>query len=241
MAKYNNPIVFYIARETIWMLDSSCSDHITHEISDFHEYRPLTMPRTICLADENTRISYIGIGTVAATTQIKGVEKHIILRDVIHSPDLGGRFISIRKIGEKGISTTFIYNKATLSKDGIDLAEGQTFGQQYWLTLCASKPSVHATRLEMPLELLHTRLGHLSWSTLQKLNDQVDPASKQTLSTCKGCLLGKSTCRTFRESHTCKTKPFALIHMDLAGPMQTRSIQGSFYYYIFVDDYTRFK
>ena len=29
--------------------------------------------------------------------------------------------------------------------------------------------------------------------------------------------------------------------MDLAGPMQTRSIQGSFYYYVLVDDYTRFK
>ena len=29
--------------------------------------------------------------------------------------------------------------------------------------------------------------------------------------------------------------------MDLAGPIRTRSIQGSFYYYILVDDYTRFK
>ena len=35
--------------------------------------------------------------------------------------------------------------------------------------------------------------------------------------------------------------PFALVHMDLAGPMQTQSLQGSFYHYIIVDDYSRFK
>ena len=59
--------------------------------------------------------------------------------------------------------------------------------------------------------------------------------------TCKGCLLGKSTRRTFKTSHTRRTTPFALVHMDLAGPMQTQSIQGSFYHYIIVDDYSRFK
>ena len=32
-----------------------------------------------------------------------------------------------------------------LSKDSVELAEGQTLGQQYWLTLHASKPSIHAT------------------------------------------------------------------------------------------------
>ena len=241
ISMYNEPIIFYIARETKWMLDSGCSDHITHDISDFHEYRRLPTSRTICLADGNTHISYIGIGTVTATTQVKGVEKHIVLRDVIHSPELGGRFISIRKIGEKGISTTFIYGKATISKDGVDIAEGQTFGQQYWLNLRASKPSIHAAQTEVSTELLHARLGHLSWSTLQRINNQVKPIPKRTLSTCEGCLLGKSTRRTFKESHTRQTKPFALIHMDLAGPMRTRSIQGSFYYYVLVDDYTRFK
>ena len=223
------------------MLDSGCSDHITHDISDFHEYQRLPTTRTICLADGNTHISYVGIGTVNATTRVKGIERHIILRDVIHSPDLRGRFISIRKIGEKGISTTFIYDKATLSRDGIDIAEGQIVGQQYWLTLRASKPSVCAAQTETPIEVLHAQLGHLSWSTLQRLKNQVGPISKKVLSTCEGCLLGKSTRRTFRESHMHKTKPFALLHMDLAGPMRTRSIQGSFYYYILVDNYTRFK
>ena len=31
------------------------------------------------------------------------------------------------------------------------------------------------------------------------------------------------------------------MHMDLAGPMRTNSIQGSFYYYIIIDDHSCFK
>ena len=38
VSAYNDPVVFYIAHETRWMLDSGCSDHITHKISDFHGY-----------------------------------------------------------------------------------------------------------------------------------------------------------------------------------------------------------
>ena len=234
-------LIFYIAREAKWMLDSGCSDHITHDISDFSKYQRLPIPQYIRLADGNTRVSYVGIGTVIATMRIRGVPKQIILKDVIHSPDLGGRFISIRKIGNRGISTTFTGDTVTLSSNGVDYAEGHLLGQQYWLTLQASAPSINAIQHNIPIETLHARLGHLSWSALRKLSGQIDPNSKRTLSTCEGCLLGKSTRRSFKNSHSRQTKPFALVHMDLAGPMRTKSIQGSFYYYIIVDDNTRFK
>ena len=90
------------------------------------------------------------------------------------------------------------------------------------------------------IEVLHARLGHLSWSTLRTLKE-IDPKSKRALSTCEGCLLGKSTRRTFKSSNKRCTKPFELVHMDLAGPMKTKSLQGNFYHFIIVDDFTRFK
>jgi len=183
------------------MLDSGCSDQITSDISDFSEYRSLPMPQHIHLADGNTHVSYIGVGTVSATTTIKGTKKRILLKDVILSPDLGGHFISICKIGERGISTAFTGNTATLSKNGTDYAEGRLLGQQYWLMLRISAPSIHLTQRKIPIDILHAHLGHLSWSLLQKLNDQIDPITKRTLSTCEGCLLGKSTCHFFKSSH----------------------------------------
>lgn len=91
----NDSIIFYTGRETRWMLDSGCSDHITHEASDFTEYHHLTSPEFIRLADGTTRIPYLGKGTITATTYVNGSDKTILLHDVIHCPDLGGRFLSI--------------------------------------------------------------------------------------------------------------------------------------------------
>ena len=91
----NDSIIFYTGRKTRWMLDSGCSDHITHEASDFTEYHRLTSPEFIRLADSTTRIPYLGKGTITATTYVNGSDKTISLHDVIHCPDLGGQFLSI--------------------------------------------------------------------------------------------------------------------------------------------------
>ena len=120
LISYKYSLLFWVGIFFTIHSDSGCSDHITHKISDFSEYRRLNTPQYVRLADGSMRVAFIGVGMVSATTQIQGVTKYITLENVIHSPDLGGRFISIRKVGEKGISTTFLGNTATLHKEGID-------------------------------------------------------------------------------------------------------------------------
>ena len=105
----------------------------------------------------NTCISYIGIGTVMATTCVNGVQKWITLSNVIHALNIGCHFISICKIGKRGNSTTFTNNTVTLSSNGIDYAEGHLLGQQYWLTLQAPAPSANAVQCGIPIETLHTQ------------------------------------------------------------------------------------
>ena len=77
--------------------------------------------------------------------------------NVIHALNIGCRFISICKIGKRGISTTFTNNTVTLSSNGIDYAEGHLLGQQYWLTLQAPAPSANAVQCGIPIETLHTQ------------------------------------------------------------------------------------
>ena len=64
-------------------------------------------------------------------------------------------------------------------------------------------------------------LSHLSWSSIWWLSDQFDLSQQRKLSMCKGCLLGKSTQCKFPASTHHRTWPFDLIHMELAGPMNT--------------------
>ena len=61
----NDTIVFYIVRETRWMLNSGCSDHISHDLSDFAEYNALPSLQFVCLANSATWIPYIGIGIIS--------------------------------------------------------------------------------------------------------------------------------------------------------------------------------
>ena len=237
----NNAICFYIACEHKWMLDSGCTDHITNDITDYSEYRTLPTPCKAYFADKTKYVSYIGIGTVTGITWVNGEEKTIILNDVLHSPEITGRFFLILKIDKKGFTTSFSGLHAMISKDGHTYAEGQVQGKHYWITLHTNAPSIHTVQSTVPIETLHARLGHLSWSSLQQLTDDIDPTHRRILSTCEGCLLGKSTQRTFKSLTHRRTHPFDLIHMDLAGPMKTRSVQGNFYHFIIVDDYMRYK
>ena len=158
----NNAIVFYTGCETKWMLDSGCSDHITHEYSDFSDNHALASPQFVQLADGTTCISYIGTGTVMTMTHINGMDKTISLCNVIHCPEIGSHFLSIRKLGDRGIDTVFAGGKATLSCKGEKCTEGLLQGQQFWLTLHISTMHVHLVLNNININSLHARLGHLS-------------------------------------------------------------------------------
>jgi hypothetical protein len=56
---------------------------------------------------------------------------------------------------------------------------------------------------------------------------------------CTDCELGKQTWISFPGSSKCSDQWLRIIHLDLAGPMQMCSIQGSFYIATFIDDYSR--
>jgi hypothetical protein len=99
------------------MIDSGCSDHMSNNLSDFENYIPLSNPRLITLGDLKTTISYHGTGTVRGWTYVNDRSQEIILSNVLHTPDLRGRFLSTRRLDEKGYSTLFQNSEATICKN----------------------------------------------------------------------------------------------------------------------------
>ena len=90
----------------------------------------------------------------------------------------------------------------------------------------------------------HQSLGHLNIADLRNLaqnhargidieDDTVGNAD------CLACIHGKQHKLPFKSGRTCATHIGELVHMDLAGPMETMSYDGKKYFLIIVDDYSR--
>jgi transposase InsO family protein len=87
-------------------------------------------------------------------------------------------------------------------------------------------------------------MGHMSNQALKHYKDSVkeitlDPTEVNNDAPCVGCELRKQTWTSFPRSSKCSDWRLWIIHLDLAGPMQMHSIQGSSYIATFIDDYSR--
>lgn len=92
-------------------------------------------------------------------------------------------------------------------------------------------------------ELWHKRLGHCH---IQRMLDMKKrymtrglPILSDHLPNCNVCQFGKQNRMPFPKIVWRTTKKLQLIHTDVAGPQRTPSLQGSLYYIVFIDDFTR--
>jgi hypothetical protein len=56
---------------------------------------------------------------------------------------------------------------------------------------------------------------------------------------CKGCALGKNTKVYFPKNESRSKRILDLVHSDVSGTMLVVSLQGSSYYVMFIDDFSR--
>lgn len=90
----------------------------------------------------------------------------------------------------------------------------------------------------------HYCLGHINTPTLHRMAKhhmcQGMPPRLSPIDLCEGCLLGKSSHKPFPRSHTRSTQVNQLVHSDLCGPMEAKSLTGSTYFLTFIDDLCRY-
>jgi hypothetical protein len=87
-------------------------------------------------------------------------------------------------------------------------------------------------------------MGHMSHAAIKAHGPSalkgiiLDQSDMAVPSICTGCETGKSTQKPFPGSTKKSDQILQIIHSDLAGPMQTKSLQGSQYIATFIDDYS---
>ena len=96
--------------------------------------------------------------------------------------------------------------------------------------------STACTSTEAP-HLLHSRLGHPSFSQFRKL---VSHFSNLSSLECESCQLKKHTCVLLPKHLVPQTKsPFELVYTDVWGSSRSTSTLGFRYFVTFIDDYSR--
>ena len=81
---------------------------------------------------------------------------------------------------------------------------------------------------QLPLDILHARLGHTSMSKMKYISACKDVITDKFF--CETCILAKAHRLPFGRSTITTKAPFQLVHMDLWGPYKTANINGAQYF-----------
>ena len=179
-------------------------------------------------------------------TLSNGIVRHI--HNVAYVPGVKKNLISISTITNQNLKVEFFKTYCTV-KDLLHhyrtIAKGVRAGGLYKLDV-TSKAHHALTTTTMPTKnLWHQRYGHINHHDLLLLQKQhmVEglPMLKNENFACEACALGKMHRAEF-PSNTVRKKidVLDLVHTDICGPLQTRSLGGAFYFLLFIDDCTRY-
>ena len=84
-------------------------------------------------------------------------------------------------------------------------------------------------------------MGHLNVQRLKQVRSMVSGMqfSDAEIPSCVSCLEGKHHRQPFKKKGTRAADVLELVHSDLCGPMETKSLGGSVYFLTFIDDCSR--
>ena len=153
------------------------------------------------------------------------------------------RFISIGMLIRKGTSINFLKDGFKITLNNRLIAIGYLEGRLYWLNTTQVSLNSHV-KSAPSLHTWHQRMGHMSHTALKSHSPKavtgldLDASTMAIPTTCHRCKTGKSTHKPFPDSAKITSRILEVVHSDLAGPMQVKSIQGHLYTTTFVDDYS---
>ncbi|KAH9724999.1 hypothetical protein KPL70_007704 [Citrus sinensis] len=224
-----------------WYLDSGCSRHMTGNYAWFSSFTKIENGGDVSFGD-NSKGKILGIGNV-------GKVSSTLIENVCLVENLKHNLISISQLCDKGYKVIFDKFSCVIenSCDGKTLFVGNRCGNVYIIDIeCASTLDKCFSALHDDCWLWHRRLGHASMDLISKIlkDNLVKGLPKigfQKDKICEACQFGKQIKTSFKnKNHISTSKPLELLHIDLFGPSRYASLNGKYYAFVIVDDYSRY-
>ncbi|OWZ01945.1 Integrase, catalytic core protein [Phytophthora megakarya] len=228
-------------RSAGWLVDSGATARMTPHRNDLYEYSAMSAGMNVTIVD-GKKIRVTGTGSV----RLNGIDgKSIRMVEVLHTPGLDRRLLSVGKLADRGMSVEFQRNSCVIWNEYKAIASGKKYGKAYVLD-CHQDTAYYTecAGVDSEWELWHAHMGHLNEDSLEKTQQGANgmPKTRPTVKTlCGGCMKGKQMVTHFpSRSRTTTSRPLELVHTDVMGPMKTKSKGGARYVLVFVDDYSRY-
>lgn len=115
----------------------------------------------------------------------------------------------------------------------------------YKLIIEGRKPVCLMSKTEEESWLWHCRLGHVNFKAMTLMSEKEMahglPKFVQPKEICKGCLMFKQVRNSFPQQTTFNAlKILKLVHRDICSPISPSTPGGNRYFFLLVDDYSRF-
>jgi hypothetical protein len=228
----------------VWFVDSGASVHMTCNKNWYANSKETQNGTSIYLGNDHAH-QIKGYGDIPVTLS-NGTICHI--HNVVYVLGIKKNLIFVSTITDQNLKVEFFENYCIV-KDLLDHFQTAATGVRsrglYKLDV-TSKAHHALNSATMPTEILwHQRYGHINHPDLlllQKKN-MVEGLSmiKNEKVAYDGCALEKMHIDEFPSNSDRKKRDFLdLVHIDVCGPMQTRSLGGAFYFLLFIDDCTRY-
>ncbi|KAL8162078.1 LOW QUALITY PROTEIN: hypothetical protein V2J09_013567 [Rumex salicifolius] len=219
-----------------WILDLSCSFHMTPHREWFETYKVGNLG-FVRLGDDKT-CSIVGIGQMKVSMH-DGIIR--TLTEVYHIPALKKNLLFLGTLHVNGFD--YKSDSDRVKVRGNDGDEGSNYNRKSLLLVGSTVVGGAAAAVSESdnTALWHLRIGHIGEYGLIELHKRGLLASLKgcKMRFCKFCVMGKQSKVSFKTSQHTTKGLLDSAHSDVWGPTRERSLGGARYFVIFIDDYSR--
>lgn len=224
-----------------WYIDSGASMHMTMKQNWLYDEVPPPI-KCIKIADDKM-LPVESCGKIDLNIVGKdGRRQTIQVKNVLYVPELATNLLSVSQIIKNGSSVQFTNNGCKIfNNKNIEVAAANLISNMYRLNT-DTIPAYSCKANETDFLLWHQRMAHLNFNDLNKLTectDGVKLAENKNKMICEQCQKGKQCRLPFPAEGSRAKHPLDIIHSDVCGPLEVKSLGGARYFLTFTDDYTR--
>ena len=229
-----------------WIVDSGATCHMCNDKELFRELNSLETSQEVSLGDGHV-LEATAEGTISLQMLLPdGNTKKCSLHNVLYVPKLSHSLLSVSKVSEAGKTTKFNSSGCEILNENNEvIAFATRAGNLFYLEFCRSSQRLNVAEKAGQERLWHRRYGHLNEHSLRKLAkerlvERFNYNTKNSIGFCETCVGGKHHRSRFETSKSHATEPLELVHSDVCGKMNEKSIGGAEYFLTFTDDKTRY-